>query len=165
MLEASLESFSCLNKHQLTHFMFFFFPEDIGWPMCNGAMEEWGGVDPSWWNKAIDEYKWDVYPESLDIVERPWYSDRYNIRMRKRTENGDASVLEHIRRIQNESKEIYDASYLDWLDWSQYWEGAYTEELGEDYLLQHPEYDPEDEDDEDEDANEATEGETEDQEL
>jgi len=57
--------------------------EDVGWPGCSD-MADWAGVDTEWWHTAVDTYGWNVYPESIQIVEKAWYGDRYNVRMQKK---------------------------------------------------------------------------------
>lgn len=50
-------------------------------------LEDWGGVDKSWWKGAISTYKWDVDPNSLyfqDVLPQGnWMDTRYHVMMRK----------------------------------------------------------------------------------
>lgn len=91
--------------------------EDVGWPACSD-FADWGGVEPDWWKRAIFEYHWDVYPESLQIVERAWYNDRYNVRMqRKRGKiiDEDGNEVDDVfvdYDIDEESKRLWD-DYID----------------------------------------------------
>ena len=59
--------------------------EDVGWPACSED-SEWGGVDPEWWEGAVDKYGWDVDVDSIEILlDDPyvWYDNRYNVVMRR----------------------------------------------------------------------------------
>jgi len=56
--------------------------EDVDTPVCDES-SEWGGVATSWWKFAVNEYGWDVEPDSIEIVEAAWYPHRYNVFMRK----------------------------------------------------------------------------------
>lgn len=73
---SSLCFFSCLSL------LFRAFAEDVDTPVCDES-SEWGGVATSWWKFAVDEYGWDVDPDSIEIVEAAWYPHRYNVFMRK----------------------------------------------------------------------------------
>jgi SAM-dependent methyltransferase len=57
--------------------------EDVGYSLCDSTHTEWGGVDMEWWEDAIDDYDFDVIPDSLRIINRAWYGDRYNVFFRK----------------------------------------------------------------------------------
>jgi hypothetical protein len=51
-------------------------------PYCN-AYFDWGGVAKEFWKPAIDEYKWDIDPNSIVMEKDTIFRDRYHVFMRK----------------------------------------------------------------------------------
>ena len=72
--------------------------EDVDTPVCSDESSEWGGVATSWWKFAVDEYGWDVDPDSIEIVEAAWYPHRYNVFMRKNVKSGDKNIVKNLSR-------------------------------------------------------------------
>ena len=96
-VNAGLVIFSLLAPHPTSPLFprirppFFFvtrLAEDVDTPVCSDESSEWGGVATSWWKFAVDEYGWDVDPDSIEIVEAAWYKHRYNVFMRKNVMSG-----------------------------------------------------------------------------
>ena len=77
--------------------LFRAFAEDVDTPVCDES-SEWGGVATSWWKFAVDEYGWDVDPDSIEIVEAAWYPHRYNVFMRKNVESKSNKIDKNLSR-------------------------------------------------------------------
>jgi hypothetical protein len=61
--------------------------ESTAQSQCTQKLDQ-GGVDRTWWNRAIEEYQWDVDPNSLLLRDADFSSsfanvDRYHVMMRK----------------------------------------------------------------------------------
>jgi hypothetical protein len=66
--------------------------EHITPPLCdNSCSGNWGGVAREWWSRAIEEYSWDIDPESIVIMsETTWPEcDRYHLLMRRKPSEND----------------------------------------------------------------------------
>lgn len=102
--------------------------EDVGWPGCS-ELADWAGVDTYWWHRAIAEYQWDVIPESLAIAEKPWYRDRYNVRLRK-TDPARPDLL----------KDTLETNRASWEYWREYkldnWWDEPEDDVPKDYTAQ-----------------------------
>ena len=72
--------------------------EDVDTPVCSNESSEWGGVATSWWKFAVDEYGWDVDPDSIEIVEAAWYPHRYNVFMRKNVKSEGKKIVKNLSR-------------------------------------------------------------------
>lgn len=56
--------------------------EQVSMPICDESYD-WGGVAQEWWETAIDEYHWDVQPESIVHEKDSIFKNRYHVFMRK----------------------------------------------------------------------------------
>jgi ubiquinone/menaquinone biosynthesis C-methylase UbiE len=66
--------------------------EHITPPLCdNSCTGNWGGVAREWWPRAIEEYSWDIDPQSLVMMnEMTWPDcDRYHLLMRRKPSEMD----------------------------------------------------------------------------
>lgn len=59
--------------------------EQVSFPKCV-QLDDWGGVEKSWWHLAISKYGWDVDEQSIYIEDmfQGAMNDRYHVSMQKR---------------------------------------------------------------------------------
>jgi len=120
--------------------------EDLGWPACT-EITDWAGLDPDWWPRAIEKYKWPVDPKSIAIVKYAWYVDRYNVRLQKLPDDNDnANDILDAEQLNRESAQLYDQYKQEWK--KENGRAEDEEEWDED----EEEWDEDDEEEEDEDG-------------
>lgn len=62
----------------------------MAYPLCTElGSHDWGGIAVEWWKDAVKKYEWDVEPDSLQIFLQPWYDNRYNVMLRRRSTGVD----------------------------------------------------------------------------